>query len=586
MTKITLNNVGSLIDTTTAQSTINNNFGTITTAFDNTLSRDGISPNTMGAEIDMNGFSILNLPAPVGPANPLRLQDLSTFTGGGTVTNIPTGGTTGQALKKSSNANFTTTWGNDVSSVGLAMPPQFTVTNSPVINTGTLTAAWQNQAQNSVFAGPVSGGAGAPLFRTLTTADFVASSTGTGNFVLQASPTLITPALGTPSSGNLVNCTGVTTAVGSITGLGTGVATALAINTGSAGSVQTQGAAANLGTTTITSNNGLSLAIGPNGAASPAFQVDSSAGSLQAGLRVVGAITGGTINVLTTDPGSNNNLAFNAKGTGTIGIGTVSTGAVTITPPSTLTGAVTLGSTINKVTLTPPATAATLTIANNKTATINNTLTFTGTDGVTIPFGTRTRQVFGSGSGTYTTPANVKYIYVRMLGGGGGGSGSGTTPGSGGNGGTTTFGSAFLTCAGGSGAVGAAGGAGSSPTGGDFNTVGASGQNGSGVTNSQGGSGGVSAFGSNGWGGPAGVAAGSAAGGSTGSGGGGAGCGATSNSGAGGGASGYQEKVITSPLATYAYAIGAAGTAGTLGTGGAAGGAGGSGVIIVDEFYQ
>jgi hypothetical protein len=53
-------------------------------------------------------------------------------------------------------------------------------------------------------------------------------------------------ALGTPSSGNLVNCTGITASsvpVGGITGLGTGVATALAINTGTAGSHVVQGGA-------------------------------------------------------------------------------------------------------------------------------------------------------------------------------------------------------------------------------------------------------------------------------------------------------------------------------------------------------
>ncbi len=196
----------------------------------------------------------------------------------------------------------------------------------------------------------------------------------------------------------------------------------------------------------------------------------------------------------------------------------------------------------------------------------------------------RTRQSFGSGSGTYTTPVGVRTIYVRMLGGGGGGAGSGTTPGSGGNGGNSTFGTTFLTCNGGAGAVAATAGAGSTPTGGDFTTVGGAGQNGGGVVNSGGGQGGVSALGSNGWGGPPGASAGTAAGASTGSGGGGAGCGATTNSGGGGGASGYLEKIISVPAATYTYAVGAAGTAGTAGTSGAAGAAGGSGIIIVDEY--
>jgi hypothetical protein len=43
---------------------------------------------------------------------------------------------------------------------------------------------------------------------------------------------------------------------------------------------------------------------------------------------------------------------------------------------------------INKVAFTAPATSATLTIADGKTATINNTLTFTGTDASSVAFGT------------------------------------------------------------------------------------------------------------------------------------------------------------------------------------------------------
>lgn len=37
----------------------------------------------------------------------------------------------------------------------------------------------------------------------------VTTSTGSGNVVLSTSPTLVTPVLGTPTSGNLANCTGV-----------------------------------------------------------------------------------------------------------------------------------------------------------------------------------------------------------------------------------------------------------------------------------------------------------------------------------------------------------------------------------------
>jgi hypothetical protein len=54
----------------------------------------------------------------------------------------------------------------------------------------------------------------------------VTTSTGSGNTVLSTSPTLVTPVLGTPSSGTLTSCTGLPISTG-VSGLGTGVATFL-----------------------------------------------------------------------------------------------------------------------------------------------------------------------------------------------------------------------------------------------------------------------------------------------------------------------------------------------------------------------
>lgn len=48
-------------------------------------------------------------------------------------------------------------------------------------------------------------------------ASAVTDETGSGALVFATSPTLVTPALGTPSSGNLANCTGVTAAASVVT---------------------------------------------------------------------------------------------------------------------------------------------------------------------------------------------------------------------------------------------------------------------------------------------------------------------------------------------------------------------------------
>ena len=66
-----------------------------------------------------------------------------------------------------------------------------------------------------------------PLLKVTKGGTGVGTSTGTGNNVLSTSPTLVTPALGTPSAAVLTNATGLPISTG-VSGLGTGVATFLA----------------------------------------------------------------------------------------------------------------------------------------------------------------------------------------------------------------------------------------------------------------------------------------------------------------------------------------------------------------------
>lgn len=234
---------------------------------------------------------------------------------------------------------------------------------------------------------------------------------------------------------------------------------------------------------------------------------------------------------------------------------------------------------------------------NNATSKLqfsNDCTTFTDFGAAT--FTNPTFQKLTASSGTYTTPASVRYLKIRMVGGGGGGAGSGTAGGANQTaGGQSTFGVLATANGGGVGTWGgglpAAGGTASisAPA---FGTTITGGQGGgSNYQNTQayglGGSGGSSPFGG------AGAAGGYTGGGGgsaqafTGSGGGGGGTGTTGNSytGSGGSAGGYAEFWVPSPSASYSYTVGAAGTAGGAGANGTAGGSGGSGVILVEEFY-
>lgn len=59
-----------------------------------------------------------------------------------------------------------------VTSVTQTVPTNiFTISGSPITSTGTLAIGLQNQSANTIWAGPVSGGASAPAFRSLASAD-------------------------------------------------------------------------------------------------------------------------------------------------------------------------------------------------------------------------------------------------------------------------------------------------------------------------------------------------------------------------------------------------------------------------------
>lgn len=99
MTKVTLNDLTNLNNQQSSINTINGNNTTIETAFDNTLSRDGTSPNTMESTLDMNSNHIINLPEPAGQDEPLRLQDITNFIDQFALVQTPSPGDAGKIIR-------------------------------------------------------------------------------------------------------------------------------------------------------------------------------------------------------------------------------------------------------------------------------------------------------------------------------------------------------------------------------------------------------------------------------------------------------------------------------------------------------
>jgi hypothetical protein len=111
-------------------------------------------------------------------------------------------------------------------------------------------------------------------------------------------------------------------------------------------------------------------------------------------------IVAGTTGTLTVARGGTGSTT--STGTGTV---VLSTSPTLVTP----TLGVATATSINKVAITAPATSATLTIANGKTLTANNSLTLAGTDGKTLTTN-NSLTLEGTDSTTMTFPSTSASI--------------------------------------------------------------------------------------------------------------------------------------------------------------------------------
>jgi hypothetical protein len=187
------------------------------------------------------------------------------------------------------------------------------------------------------------------------TAISAATTTGSGSVVLATSPVLVTPTLGVASATS-INKVAITAPATSAT---------LTIADGKTLTVSN--------TLTFTGTDTASVAFGAGGTVAYAANT----------LAVFAATTSAQLAGVITDETGSGSLVF----------------ANTPTLVTPVLGVATATS-INKVAITAPASGATLTIADGKTLSVSNSLTFTGTDGSSVSFA-------AGGAVAYTDKANV-----------------------------------------------------------------------------------------------------------------------------------------------------------------------------------
>ena len=164
--------------------------------------------------------------------------------------------TIGSGLTLSAGALTATGGGSGtVTSVGLVLPGLFSVAGSPVTSAGTLTATLTTQSANLVWAGPTTGLAAAPAFRSLVVADLPAITGYTSGAGTVAATDTIVAAIGKLNGNDAAKATAG--AIGS-SGLTMATARILGRSTAATGAVEeiTIGTGLSLSAGTLTATGG------------------------------------------------------------------------------------------------------------------------------------------------------------------------------------------------------------------------------------------------------------------------------------------------------------------------------------------
>ena len=213
----------------------------------------------------------------------------------------------------------------------------------------------------------------------------VTTSTGSGNNVLSNSPTLVTPILGTPASGNLTNCT-FPTLNQNTTGTAAGLSATLAVGSGGTGLSSTPANGAldignGTGFTRTTLSPGTGISITNSSGGITITNTSPSSGGTVTSVGGTGTVQGLTLSGTVTGSGnltlggSLSAIALGSQVSGTLGVANGGTGVTT----STGSGSVVLSTSpsLSSPSLTTPAlgTPSSGTLTNCTFPTLNQNTT-------------------------------------------------------------------------------------------------------------------------------------------------------------------------------------------------------------------
>jgi hypothetical protein len=317
--------------------------------------------------------------------------------------------------------------GAAVTSVGLSLPAEFSVSGSPVTSAGTLSGTWASATQNYIFAAP-SGSSGTPSFRALVAGDipslpYVSTSLTSANLLVGNGSNVAT-AVALSGDATLANTGAIT--VSSFDGgtdfksMAGQASDSVAITGGTAtfsslhaGDVGTEGSGININGVTFQSTFKVSDIDGTNFAQTILHRHSTALEPLILGARSNDDTTGHT----SVTNGQNvfsiygsGSAGSNYKLFGAISVGADATGTISNTSaPGRWTISVTPDGSVNPVTA--------VTIANNgavacasATLTLNGAQVLTGNQSITL-----SGDVSGTGTTGITTTIGANKVTTAML---------------------------------------------------------------------------------------------------------------------------------------------------------------------------